>query len=83
MFWLYLLAHAAKSQAVKYSEDYDQLFDDFDTAPDATVVYGSLENVEPGISVFVYASAPYNEGKNVYFVVEITGLNDIKVYQFI
>ncbi len=70
---------AGMSQVVKYSEDYDQLFDDFETAPTANIVYGSLENLEPGSSVFLYVSAPYNEGKNVYFVVVNTGKDNTKV----
>ncbi|XP_046643221.1 calcium-activated chloride channel regulator 1-like isoform X2 [Daphnia pulicaria] len=66
------------SQTVKYSEDYEQLLNNFGSAPEATVEYGLLNDTEAGTSVFVYVSAPYTEGKNVYFVVETTGKGNTK-----
>lgn len=78
-----MLPSVAKSQLVKYSEDPTTLLDAFDTAQTATVVYGTLDEVQPGTSVFIYATAPYNPGKNVYFVVEVTGSTDVKVYSYI
>lgn len=70
----------AVNQTVRYSEDYNELLDDFQNAPQATIVYGSLENTEAGASIFVYASTPYNQGINVYFVVETTGKDNLKVF---
>ena len=52
---------------------------DFGAAPSATIVYGNLNDVTPGTSIYVYANVPYDEGKNVYFVVETTGNNNEKV----
>lgn len=46
--------------------------DETDKAPEATVVYGSLETVESGTLISVSVSAPYSKGNNVYFVVETT-----------
>ena len=70
---------AAKSQLVRYSESDAQLLNDFGAAPTATIVYGNLNDVTPGTSIYIYANAPYNKGKNVYFIVETTGNNNEKV----
>lgn len=69
----------AKSQVVKYSEDYEQLLSNFDTAPEATIEYGSIDEVGAGTAIAVYASAPYTIGKSVYFLVQTMGINDKKV----
>lgn len=66
-------------QLVRYSEDYAILLDAFETANEAEVVFGSLEEVKTGTVVFVYVVVPYNRGKNVYFAVETTGKDNIKV----
>ncbi|KAI9554892.1 hypothetical protein GHT06_020170 [Daphnia sinensis] len=68
-----------KSQAVKFSEDYEQLLNNFEAASQATVVYGSLNEIAAGTTIAVYVSAPYTNGKSVYFVVETTAKNNQKV----
>ena len=70
---------AAISQAVKYSEDYEELINNCDSAENAIVEYGSLNEMADGTPVFVYVSASYTEDKNVYFVVETTGKDNKKV----
>ena len=80
LFDCFLLA--AISQTVKYSENYEQLLSNCESASNAEVVYGSLDVVDPGTSVFIYVSAPYTDGKNVYFVVEITGKDLTKVLSY-
>ncbi|KAI9558300.1 hypothetical protein GHT06_015053 [Daphnia sinensis] len=67
-----------ESQVVKYSEDYEQLLNNFEVASQATVVYGSLNEIVAGTAIAVYVSAPYTKGKSVYFVVETTTKNNQK-----
>ncbi|XP_032784296.2 calcium-activated chloride channel regulator 1 [Daphnia magna] len=66
------------SQVVKYSEDYEQLLNNFEAALVATIVYGSLNDIQAGTAIAVYVSAPYTTGKSVYFVVETTATNSQK-----
>ncbi|KZS03432.1 putative Calcium-activated chloride channel regulator 1/sw [Daphnia magna] len=66
------------SQVVKYSEDYEQLLNSFEAAPEATIVFGSLNEIQAGTAIAVYVSAPYTTGKSVYFVVETTATNSQK-----
>lgn len=68
------------SQVVKYSEDYEQLLNSFEAAPEATIVFGSLNDIQAGTAIAVYVSAPYTTGKSVYFVVETTATNSQKVW---
>ncbi|XP_057379893.1 calcium-activated chloride channel regulator 1-like isoform X2 [Daphnia carinata] len=66
------------SQVVRYSENYEQLLDSFEGASQATVVYGSITEIEAGTAIAVYVSTPYTKGKSVYFVVETTAKNNQK-----
>ena len=63
------------SQVVKYSEDFNQLLDNFESALEVQVEYGSLSSVKRSAPISISASAPYNAGKNVYIAVQATGIN--------
>lgn len=65
--------NAAVNQAVKYSEDYNQLVDNFDAASDVRIEFGSLSSLQEGVNDFIFVSAPYNVGKNIYIAVQATG----------
>ena len=66
---------AAVNQVVKYSEDYNQLIDNFDAASDARIEFGTISSLEEGVTDFIFVSAPYNAGKNIYLAVAVTGSN--------
>jgi hypothetical protein len=63
------------SQVLKYSEDFNQILDNFDSAPEVQVEYGLLSPIQHGTHVSISASAPYTTGENVYVVVQVTGIN--------
>ena len=59
---------------MKYSEDESGLSTgSIDSADEAQFEYGSdLSVVAPGEPIFVYVSAPYNTGKNLFFAIQST-----------
>ena len=59
---------------MKYSEAENDLSSgNIDSADEAQFEYGSdLSVVAPGEPIFVYVSAPYNAGKNVFFAIQST-----------
>ena len=65
---------------MKYSEDFNALLDNFQSAPQVEIADGSYEDkLTPGTPISVYVKAPYSKGKNVYLIVEITGTDERKV----
>jgi hypothetical protein len=77
--YLFILTHLAVDQEVKYSEDYQQLIDNFDTASDVTIEFGSISSLQEGVNDFIFVSAQYTSGKNIYLAVRVTGANGEEV----
>lgn len=63
-----------------YSLDYDQLLNEMDDALEARIEEGSLEPFLPSRLVHVTASAPYQEGRNIYLAAQVTTSEGIQVW---
>ena len=67
--------NSAVSQEVKYSEDNNQILNNFDAASDVTIEYGSLAALQEGVNDFIFISTPYSAGKNIYVAIKVTGIS--------
>ena len=70
-----LLFYIVSNQAVKYSEEFNYILDNYSLALEVKIEYGSLSPIKPGASISISASAPYTTGKNIFIVVQVTGIN--------